>query len=509
MDTPQNIANALQRVKLMTHQRQADVVQAQEVQRKDRELLLRTGWLQEVMKGWYFLSRPDLLRGDSTAWYVHFWDFLRVYLNKRFGEEYCLSADSSLAIYTQMSLIPSQIIVLVAKGGSNHYPLLHNTSILIYADAKNMPAERVTVNGLQCMSLMMALCRVSPTYFVKQRENAEIALRLVKNPSDLSLVLIKNNYKSAASRLMGAYQEIGDVEFARKIERDLEAAGIFVSPENPFIQHHSSISIKRERSPCAARIEAIWSAERDSVIKVFPVAPGLPKNQAAYLTHIDDMYAEDAYNSLSIEGYKVTDALIQRVKTQDWNPDANPDDRDVKNGLAARGYFEAFQVVKGSVARILSGVSPGQVLSEELQTWYQKLFRPHVQAGILSIEHLIGYRNDRVYIRGSRHLPPPKEAVPDAMDALFDCIKNESSAGVRAILGHYLFVFIHPYMDGNGRIARFLMNALFASGGYPWTIIENAKRDLYMDALRIADEERNLEVFAKFVRGEMRIKTGL
>lgn len=90
------------------------------------------------------------------------------------------------------------------------------------------------------------------------------------------------------------------------------------------------------------------------------------------------------------------------------------------------------------------------------------------------------------------------------MEALFHCIITEPSAAVRAVLGHYLFVFIHPYMDGNGRIARFLMNALFASGGYPWTIIENTKRDLYMDALRIADEERNLEVFAQFVCGEMR-----
>ncbi len=499
MDTPQIIAEALQRVKMVTHQRQADVIQAQEIQRKDRELLLRTGWLQEVMKGWYLLSRPDLLRGDSTAWYAHFWDFLRVYLNKRFQEEYCLSADSSLALYTQVSMIPSQVIVMVAKGGSNHYPLLHNTSVLIYADAKNLPSERTPINGLQCMSLVMALCRVSPLYFTKQREDAEIALRLVKNPSDLSLVLIKNNYKTAASRLIGAYQGIGELEFARKIERDLDAAGMFVSPISPFIPHAPFILTRRERSPCAARIEAIWSAERDSIINVFPVAPGLPTDQVAYLSHIDDIYAEDAYNSLSIEGYKVTDALIERVKTQEWNPDLNPNDRDLKNGLAARGYFEAFQAVKDSVSRILSGVSAGQVLSEDVQGWYQKLFRPHTQAGILSIEHLIGYRNDRVYIRGSRHLPPPKEAVADAMDALFHCIKEEPSAAVRAVLGHYLFVFIHPYMDGNGRMARFLMNALFASGGYSWTIIENTKRDQYMDALRIADEERNLEPFAQFI----------
>jgi Fic family protein len=40
---------------------------------------------------------------------------------------------------------------------------------------------------------------------------------------------------------------------------------------------------------------------------------------------------------------------------------------------------------------------------------------------------------------------------------------------VRAVLGRWLFDYIHPYMDGNGRMARFLMNTMLASGGYPWS----------------------------------------
>jgi len=42
--------------------------------------------------------------------------------------------------------------------------------------------------------------------------------------------------------------------------------------------------------------------------------------------------------------------------------------------------------------------------------------------------------------------------------------------GVRAVLGRWLFGYIHPYPDGNGRMARFVMNAMLASGGYPWTV---------------------------------------
>lgn len=42
---------------------------------------------------------------------------------------------------------------------------------------------------------------------------------------------------------------------------------------------------------------------------------------------------------------------------------------------------------------------------------------------------------------------------------------------MRAVLGHWLFGYVHPYPDGNGRIARFMMNAVLASGGWHWTEI--------------------------------------
>jgi Fic family protein len=82
---------------------------------------------------------------------------------------------------------------------------------------------------------------------------------------------------------------------------------------------------------------------------------------------------------------------------------------------------------------------------------------------------------------------------------LFDLIRNEENAAVRSVLGHFVFVFIHPYMDGNGRMARFLMNVLLASGGYPWTVIPVEERDRYMKALETASVEQNIQPFAEFV----------
>jgi len=47
------------------------------------------------------------------------------------------------------------------------------------------------------------------------------------------------------------------------------------------------------------------------------------------------------------------------------------------------------------------------------------------------------------------------------------------------VLGHFVFVYIHPYLDGNGRIGRFLMNLMLAAGGYPWTVTRRGAQRLY------------------------------
>lgn len=112
---------------------------------------------------------------------------------------------------------------------------------------------------------------------------------------------------------------------------------------------------------------------------------------------------------------------------------------------------------------------------------------------------LAGYRTSQVYIGQSRHVPLNINAVRDTMPVLFELLKNEPDASVRAVLGHFVFVHIHPYMDGNGRIARFLMNVMLASGGYPWTVIPVEERKKYMDALEKASVDQDIKAFASYI----------
>lgn len=69
---------------------------------------------------------------------------------------------------------------------------------------------------------------------------------------------------------------------------------------------------------------------------------------------------------------------------------------------------------------------------------------------------------------------------------LFELLKKEPEASARAVLGHYFFIYIRPYMDGNGRIGCLLMHTQLISGGYDWTIIPEERRATYKAALEKA-----------------------
>jgi hypothetical protein len=225
---------------------------------------------------------------------------------------------------------------------------------------------------------------------------------------------------------------------------------------DPFEATQSVGKPRTGSAPIAGRLEMMWEATRETVIKNFPRTPGLPKgkDREAYLRNVDEIYQSDAYHSLSIEGYSVSAALIGRVRQGGWHPDRNERDRRNRDALAARGYWQAFQVVKDFVNKVLARKNPGALARAEHKDWYGELFQPFVAAGVLRAGELAGYRKNAVYLRTSRYAPPRWEAVRDAMPAYFGLLEKEIEPSVRAVLGHWLFGYIHPHPDGRPREQR-------------------------------------------------------
>ena len=185
----QIIAHALQRVRKVADDNNAEIVQSHQITRADREVLTATDWLQEITRGWYMLVRPDVASGDSAAWYANFWDFLRLYLAHAHDTQYCLSAEASLDLHTEQPCQPQQVVVMATTGGGAPITLPYHTSLLTYQDPTNLPQEPEVLHGLQVMSLPLALCRASPSYFKHNPQDAQIALGMVQTPGDLSRLI--------------------------------------------------------------------------------------------------------------------------------------------------------------------------------------------------------------------------------------------------------------------------------------------------------------------------------
>jgi Fic family protein len=195
----------------------------------------------------------------------------------------------------------------------------------------------------------------------------------------------------------------------------------------------------------------------------------------------------------------VSEDLIRRVQNGEWKPDEDAQDYETKNALAAKGYRLAFEEVRDDIRKILDGAPTGKLLEERHQDWFRAMFSPSVTAGVIKAHQLAGYRSHNVYLRGSSHVPLPPHAIADAMDALFESIEEEPDPRAKAVVAPFLFTYIHPFPDGNGRTARFIMNALLAECGVPWTVIPVARRDEYMDALEEASQHENIVPLTMFV----------
>ena len=499
MPTPQDkLAEALAVLKKL-QDKDIVAIHTKDMTRTHRERLVKNGFIKEVMKGWYIPARSEEPAGESTAWYASFWGFCGDYLKSRFSNQWCLSPEQSLSIHSGNWSVPEQLLVRTPKGGNKPQSLLHETSImdvrLKLPDKNDMEIKE----KLRIMTLPAALIACGPGYYSNYVIEARAALSMISDASEILHKLLEGGHSTVAGRLAGAFRNIGKNIIADNIVEAMRAAGYSITENDPFEEKSTIIFSQRELSPYVNRIRMNWADMRGIVLENFPQAPLLRQNTDEYLKHVDDIYLTDAYHSLSIEGYRVSEELIERVRSGSWDPETNRKDKEYANALAARGYWQAFQAVKKSLEKILNKNAPGTVVSNDHSIWYRELFAPSVTAGLIAASDLAGYRNQPVYIRKSMHVPPRYEAVRDLMPAFFLLLEDEEEPAVKAVLGHFLFVYIHPYIDGNGRMGRLLMNVMLASGGYPWTVIPLKTRNDYMAALEEASVRKNIEPFSIFL----------
>lgn len=198
-----------------------------------------------------------------------------------------------------------------------------------------------------------------------------------------------------------------------------------------------------------------------------------PLSEAVLAKLRENFSIELAYNSNAIEGNTLTLRETRLV---------------IEEGLAIKGkplreHFEAINHQKAF--EYMESILKGKDISEETIKRIHKMILNEINN-----EHAGRYRDANVKITGAAKVPPRFERVPGRMSE-FVVYVNSNPEKLNDIelasMIHYRFVEIHPFIDGNGRCARLLMNLFLMRRGYPVTMILKVDRKKYYDRLRKAD----------------------
>ena len=202
----------------------------------------------------------------------------------------------------------------------------------------------------------------------------------------------------------------------------------------------------------------------------------------------DEFLVEYTYNSNAIEGNTLTlqeTALVLEGITIDKKP--------LKDHLEAVGHRDAFLYVEELVK---NKVPFSERIIKEIHTLVL-MDRPE-DRGV--------YRRIPVRIMGAYHVPPDPILVPEQMENLVaEFASNKKLHPIeRAALFHLKFEGIHPFVDGNGRTGRLILNLMLMQAGYPPINVKYSDRKRYYEAFDNYYRDHNREVALFLVAQEVK-----
>ncbi|MFB9276849.1 Fic family protein [Cohnella cellulosilytica] len=209
----------------------------------------------------------------------------------------------------------------------------------------------------------------------------------------------------------------------------------------------------------------------------------------------EDFMIDFVYNSNAIEGNTLTLEETSLVLKEGLTIDKKP----LSHHLEAVGHKEAYYYVEETVKE-------KQALSEQIIKNIHSL----VLMGISSERGK--YRSVPVIITGSNYTPSQPYEIPFKMEQLIDeyhTRMNEMHVVERIAAFHLKFESIHPFIDGNGRTGRLLMNLDLLSAGYPPINVKFQDTRRYYDSFKFyheneGDPSKLVELVQEYVLEELK-----
>ena len=194
----------------------------------------------------------------------------------------------------------------------------------------------------------------------------------------------------------------------------------------------------------------------------------LLKNKDNQKTLEDWLKTELAYTSNKIEGNTLTRRETELAIDEQITSGSKP----IKDYMEAINHAKAFEF-------ILEVGKNKTKIDEDFVLQIHKIILTGIDdtnAGF--------YRSVRVRISGSKTVLPNPLKVPDLMKDFGSwLVQKTDDILVKALEAHYRLVTIHPFIDGNGRTARLLMNAILLENGYAPSIVRSIDRHRYLNSL--------------------------
>lgn len=204
-------------------------------------------------------------------------------------------------------------------------------------------------------------------------------------------------------------------------------------------------------------------------------------NTLQFASISNDFLVDFIFNSISLDTAIVTPEDVEAII------DGNVEGLNPRVVSLVNNYLESFLYA-------ITLASKKEPFNEnDLKDLHEKVVNGFANGGL--------YRNVDISIRGSNHTPPSFIKVYDRMKKYFDTINDDNNDLYYNIaFSHLQLMKIHPFLDGNGRLARIVLNYMLLKNGLKPVIINYSDREKYFDLLEEFKVNKNIDPFITFLK---------
>ncbi|MED6267539.1 hypothetical protein CHARACLAT_013298 [Characodon lateralis] len=350
-------------------------------------------------------------------------------------------------------------------GSSQPPPAVQSTSLTVPFTALDLLPQRTKPSKEMKLEAKAALQQALEMKKLGKREKAHKLLvhALSMNPD-----------------FVDALTELGTI---LEEEKDVVQADHLYTKALALSPCHERALVSRDRTlPLVEEIDQRYFSLIDSKMRRLM---SIPKGNSALRRVMEETYYHHIYHTVAIEGNTLTLSEIRHIiETRYAVPGKSLQEQNEAIGVDA-----AMKYINTTLLSRSGAITVGEIL--EIHRRVLGYVDP-VEGGRL--------RTSQVFV--GHHIPPHPKDLQRHMDELVQWLNSEEALQLHpveyAALAHYKLVYIHPFVDGNGRTSRLLMNLVLMQARYPPITIRKEQRAEYYASLDTANEG-DVRPFIRFI----------